>query len=804
MFDTKGREGTDGAVGTGDPSGAAGRGGGGGYGTDAPAAPETPDADPVLSPTAPWQETPRARGRPDTERHMPPSAARALDIPRQRLRPLLDPRLLRRRADRPVRDRRPAPRPRESRVAARGNRRRRWLAFLVLATSAWMVATFVHLLAGDGLTLPEFLHIGVFALLALWLSQSFWTLAAGFLLLARARRRPPPPVAAVRGPRVALVMPIYNEDTERVFAGIAAIWKELAANPVFARCDFFVLSDTTSTDLWLREVDAWQRLRRRLPGGRRIFYRRRLDNRGRKTGNIEDFLTRWGGGYAYFLVLDADSLMSADTVAALVARMDADPALGLLQVPPKLVRGRTLFARMLQFAGELYGPLAAAGTAFWAMGSGNYWGHNAILRTRAFVAHCGLPELPGRPPLGGPILSHDFVEAALMRRAGYAVRIAWDLEGSYEEPPPTFEQFLRRDRRWCQGNLQHARILLARGLRPASRLHLLIGIMSYLTSPLWLLFLLLAVIRSWPLSPLAGAGDGSLWAPLGRLLPGSPESFALLLVTFLLLLGPKLFGLALAAGDRRRRRHLGGTRKLLAGFLLENLFAVLLAPATMLFHSLFVCSVLGGAAVDWCPQRRAVSRDTGAALRRLFTWPSLLGGTLLLLAVLVDPVLALWLSPVLSGLAMALPLATLTASESLGERLRRAGLLLVAEETAPPAVVRETDRAMHAARPQPAAEELFARTLLEPARLTLHLGLLAIAGETRRCDRARLRRLIGKAARFGPAALDHEERRLVLEMPSLLERLHDLLGRRPPDLAARRGGEEGGRGRREPAPLPVG
>ncbi len=713
-------------------------------------------------------------GHPGNQHPMPRpvSPGGGIRIPRQRFRPLLDAGRLRAWRRRGIIRMRAGGVARKASLATGS---RQWLlALLVLVTFVWMVASFTRLLAADGLTLPEFLLIGVFALLALWLSQSFWTLVAGFLVLLRTGRRAPakPEVPAADGPRVALVMPIYNEDTERVFAGIAAIWGQLAGHPVFGRCDFFVLSDTTSTDLWLREVDAWQRLRRGLPGGERIFYRRRLENRGRKTGNIEDFLRRWGNEYEYFLVLDADSLMCAETIAALVARMDGDPGLGLVQVPPSLARGRTLFARILQFAGELYGPLAAAGTAFWAQDAGNYWGHNAIIRTRAFIAHCGLPELPGRAPLGGPILSHDFVEAALMRRAGYAVRIAWDLEGSYEEPPPTLEQFLRRDRRWCQGNLQHSRILLSRGLHPLSRLHLLIGIMSYLTSPLWLLFLVLAVIRAWPLAPLADFAARSPWTALGAMLPASAGSLALLATTFLLLLLPKCLGLWLALGDPRRRRRLGGGPRLLAGFLVENLFAALLAPLMMLFHSLFVASILGGAAVDWSPQRRAVTPGTGAALRRLFAWPSLLGVSLLTSAFLTSPTLGWWLSPVLIGLALALPLAVVTASEALGDRLRRRGLLVVSEESDPAAVIIEAERGIVGARSRPLDEDLFARTLFEPARLSLHLGLLAIGGGSPDCDRERLRAVLRKAVDHGPMRLDPEERRLVLEVPALLDGLH--------------------------------
>ncbi|HET6468139.1 MAG TPA: glycosyltransferase, partial [Geminicoccaceae bacterium] len=296
--------------------------------------------------------------------------------------------------------------------------RRRRLVFTLLIglVTFWGTNTFLDVLATDGLSLLDLAHTAVFAVLLLWLAQSFWTLSAGSaVILGRLLRRrdvepapAPDNVAAVQ--RTALVMPIYNEGTGRVFEGLRAIWEDLAAaGPDGQRFDLFILSDTTDPDVWLAEIEAWQDLRRSLPGGERIFYRRRLVNKRRKTGNIEDFLSRWGKGYAYMLVLDADSLMTARAMLELARRMDANPRVGLIQAPPKLVRGRSLFARALQFAGELYGPLAATGTSYWAMGEGNYWGHNAIIRIAPFVKLCGLPLLPGRAPLGGEILSHDFV-----------------------------------------------------------------------------------------------------------------------------------------------------------------------------------------------------------------------------------------------------------------------------------------------------------------------------------------------------------------------------------------------------------
>ena len=238
--------------------------------------------------------------------------------------------------------------------------------------------------------------------------------------------------------------------------------------------------------------------------------------------------------------------------------MDANPAVGLIQAPPKLVRGQTVFARMLQFAGELYGPLSAAGLSYWALGEGNYWGHNAIIRVAPFAELCGLPLLSGRAPLGGEIMSHDFVEAALLRRGGWQVWIADDIGESYEEPPPSIADFATRDRRWCQGNMQHIKVLFVRDLHWVSRLHLAIGILSYLTSPLWLVFLLLSSAQAWELTYGEPVYFTDGW-PFPTLPVSVAAEAALLLgVTLGLLFLPKLMGLALALIDGPRRRDLGG------------------------------------------------------------------------------------------------------------------------------------------------------------------------------------------------------------------------------------------------------
>ncbi len=666
---------------------------------------------------------------------------------------------------------------REAELSRRARRRRLVFTVLILATTFWGTSTFLQILSTDGVSYLDMAHTAVFAVLLLWLAQSFWSLSAGAaVMLGRliASHRPVPqdePTQLPAGQRTALVMPIYNEEPTRVFSGLRAMWEDLAATGVQgARFDLFILSDTTDPDVWLAEIAAWQALRQSVPGGERIFYRRRLRNRRRKSGNIEDFLTRWGSGYAYMLVLDADSLMSARAMVALMERMDANPQVGLIQAPPKLIRGKTMFARLLQFAGELYGPLSASGISYWAMGEGNYWGHNAIIRIAPWVKLCGLPLLPGRAPLGGEILSHDFVEAALMRRGGWQVWIADDLAESYEESPPGIEEFATRDRRWCQGNLQHIRVLFGRNLHWVSRLHLAIGVMAYVTSPLWLLFLLLSAAQAWELTYGAPVYFTAGWPFPTFPVSVGMEATLLLAATLGLLFLPRLMGLALALIDGPRRRNLGGTLRLLASAVIETIYSALLAPIMMLFHTRFVTSILLGAAIEWNPQKRNANTGSFAAAVRSFGWVTVIGITATALIGFVTPMLLLWLSPVLAGLCLAIPLVLLSGRDDAAAALRRQGLLLIEEETAPPPVLARLDGLLDVAPKPVEPVDRFVRTLMDPRLNALHVDLI----DRRELDgvAAPPPLLERKAVFLGPAALEKAERRAILESPSLMRRLH--------------------------------
>ena len=364
------------------------------------------------------------------------------------------------------------------------------------------------------------------------------------------------------------------------------------------------MSDTTDPDIWVHEEAAFQAVREHEELGSRIFYRRRSSNSGKKAGNVADWCRRWGANYEYMLVLDADSLMTGEAVVKLAQIIEKNPDFGLVQTVPISIGRNTLFARLQQFAGRLYGPMLATGLAFWHRGVSNFWGHNAIIRTRAFIESAGLPVLPGKPPFGGQILSHDFVEAALLNRAGWRVCMVPDLAGSYEEIPPGLIDFAMRDRRWAQGNLQHSRVLFASGLHWVSRVHMAMGIMAYVSALFWLLFLVTALaltLQSIYIPPqYFSEGIPFFHFPM----QDSERSLELLLLTLGVLLLPKLFAYLLAIMDTRQRRGFGGALTLLAGVLIETVLSSLFAHIMMLLQSTAVADVFRGRDSGWKPQRR--------------------------------------------------------------------------------------------------------------------------------------------------------------------------------------------------------
>lgn len=571
-------------------------------------------------------------------------------------------------------------------IPAKSLRRFVYVLMSVLTAVSGVYIMFDILRAND-LTPLEAVILVLFGISFTWLSMAFWSGLFGFIL--QMLRIDPLTLKSTKGmaddnspitTRTAVVMPVYNEDTHRVIAGFEATLRSLEKTGEIDKFDFFLLSDTTNLEIAQTERDAWQLLQGRLGDlGKQAFYRRREKNTARKVGNISEFCQRWGANYDHMIVLDADSIMTGDCLLKMVRAMQTNPRTGLIQTIPIPVRQTTFFGRFVQFAAVLYSPMLATGLAFWQTDAANYWGHNAIIRMRAFIDHCGLPTLPGNAPFGGDILSHDFVEAAMLRRAGWDVFLLADLEGSYEEVPCNIIDYAKRDRRWVQGNIQHLGILNTRRLHPISRLHFLLGATAYLTSFIWLLMLVLstadAVVRA--------INSNVYFTETYQLYPNWPIAkteliVALILLTSLLLLGPKLLGVIVALVHRRKQ--FGGTWAILKGAFFETIFAILIAPIMMVYHAYFVISVFLGFKVNWDSQERE---------GRLLPWSECFARTSrMTIAAIVwgvmtytyAPIFFWWLTPVITGMVLAPFLVRYSSSPGWGRSTRQHAIFLSPSE----------------------------------------------------------------------------------------------------------------------------
>lgn len=562
-----------------------------------------------------------------------------------------------------------------------------------LAISIAAIYEMKAVLGIGGLTSLEYLVLVLFALTFSWITIAFVSAIAGFCRVVRRIYRKPDFLSVPLSTRTAILMPTYNEDPARVFAAIESMAQEIIHLGQSAFFDWVVISDTTDATIARQEQQALMFIRKRLGTKSRIYYRRRRDNKARKSGNVQDFCVRWGSYYDHLLVLDADSFMSGRVMIEMARRMQNNPDLGLLQTVPRLVNGTTLIARLQQFAGRVYGPVVGSGLSWWVDKDGNFWGHNAIIRTQAFMESAGLPELSGKPPFGGHILSHDFVEAALIRRAGWSVEIADDLTESYEESPASIVDLAIRDRRWCQGNLQHGRVITGKGLRWVSRLHLLTGIMSYLSSPLWFLLIIAGLMLSLQYQFVRP----EYFPPGFALFPNWPlmdpeRALRLFIVTMVILFGPKFLGLLAFLLDKKQRKLAGGGFRLLLSFLTEVIVSALVAPIMMLIHSGAVFSILVGKDSGWAPQRRDDGRIPWKALCYRHRWHVLVGVILTVSSYIISLDVLAWLSPAIIGMVLAVPLSYITGSNQFGQKLKNIGVLRIPEEEKLPAVVQQTQQ----------------------------------------------------------------------------------------------------------------
>ena len=646
--------------------------------------------------------------------------------------------------------------------------RRVALLVLVVLGAVFGTDSMVDVLPKHGGTWAEQGLLLLFGVLFAWISAGFWTGLMGAWVLLRGRDpnaitnalhdgsapEPIPPEA-----RTAIVMPICNEHVPTVFAGLRATIESLLRAGATAHFDVFVLSDTNEPDTRAAEQAAWSRLVRALerehPGVPiHVHYRWRQHRSKRKAGNVADFCRRYGRAYRYMVVLDADSVMTGDCLTSLVRLMEAHPDAGIIQTAPRACGHETLHARIQQFGSAVYGPLFTAGLHFWQLGESHYWGHNAILRMAPFIEHCALAALPGQTSLSGDVMSHDFVEAALMRRAGWKVWIAHDLEGSYEQVPPNLLAELQRDRRWCHGNLQNSRLMFEPGLHAVHRSVFLTGVLAYASAPLWLAFLLLS-------SALFASQSHEVPAYFlepYQLFPIWPSANLQLMLTLFgltaaLLLAPKLLSLAVIVARGQAQRH-GGVARLLLGALLEFVHSLLLAPVRMLFHTQFVFAALTGLKLAWkSPPRDDAATGWREAARRHGVHTAL---TLLWVAAIAlgSAAVPWWLSPVIVGLLVAIPLSAWSSHAGPGRWLRARGVFLIAEEVREPFELAEARRHARGFDASPSVVDAVVQG-------ALHEQVIAAIPQRPRAQGLKAqaqRRLVEHAANAGPSGLGANER----------------------------------------------
>jgi membrane glycosyltransferase len=654
-----------------------------------------------------------------------------------------------------------------------GMRRRVVLLALVIIQTVVATEFMSAVLPYHGGQPLETLLLVLFAILFGWVSAGFWTAMAGFFLLLVGRDRyaisrtvaENAPIDAQA--RTAVVMPICNEDVARVFAGLRATYRSVAMTDDLAHFDFFVLSDSSIPETRVAEVAAWLELCGAVSGFGRIFYRWRRHRIKRKSGNVADFCRRWGKNYRYMIVLDADSVMSGACITSLVRIAEANPNAGIIQTAPRAAGRETLYARMQQFATCVYGPLFTAGLHYWQLGESHYWGHNAIIRVAPFIRHCGLGRLPGRGSLSGEILSHDFVEAALMRRAGWAVWIAYDLPGSYEEMPPNLIDELKRDRRWCQGNLMNFRLFLMKGLHPAHRAVFMTGVMAYLSAPLWFAFL---IVSTWLLAEHTLKPPTYFPEPY-QLFPVWPEwhpewAVALFSATATLLFLPKIFGMLLLGA--KGTHPYGDGVCLVASTIAEMIISALLAPIRMLFHTRFVLTALMGWTVSWKSPTRGDAATTWAEAVTRHGTQTLFGVLWATGVYWLNPAYLWWLLPIVGALILSIPLSVFTSRASLGKSFRKARLFLIPEESWPPLEIRLTARYLRRAVPPPD----FVEVVVDPVINAVACSMGVVRAEQVATPGPDRMELVQKTLVAGPEALTSSDRAMLLDDPIALSCLH--------------------------------
>ena len=554
---------------------------------------------------------------------------------------------------------------------------------LTIAGLIWLA---VIALSPGGFGLLDAVLVAMFAVTLPWYVIGFWNATIGLLIMRFARD----PVAAVtpvagrvRGDEpitasTAILLCIRNEAPERAARLLEPMLEGLAARGVGGRFHVYVLSDTSEAEIAAAERARFAALAAAWNGKVMLTYRLRSSNVGFKAGNIADFCQRWGNEHDFAVMLDADSVMTVDLLVKLVRMMQIDPRLGILQSLVIGMPSASAFARIFQFGMRLGMRSYTIGSAWWQGDCGPYWGHNAIVRIAPFVAHCELPVLAGGALVKGHVLSHDQVEAVLMRRAGYEVRVLAEEGSSFEQNPPTLVEFIRRDLRWCQGNMQYWHFLRMPGLRPVSRYQLVFALLMFLGSPAWIGLLLIGTL-------------GVALAPTPADFMRWDAGIALLVLVLAMWFAPNIATMIDVLTRPKLRYSFGGGIRFSASFVMTIIFVVLVAPIMWVSHTLFLARLLLGRTIEWGAQARDDHKVPWSLAARSF-WPQTVIGLVPLLVLAVAAPSAIpYAFLIAGGPLLSIPLAVVTAAPALGRALIALGLDRLPEETLPPPELRALD-----------------------------------------------------------------------------------------------------------------
>lgn len=618
----------------------------------------------------------------------------------------------------------------------------------------------------------------LFFILFFWVSASFWTALMGFIQLSVKNDKFSISKNHIKKKlnyhhRTAILMPICNENVERVFAGLKATYESIMATGQIKLFDIYILSDSYNPDICVSEQKSWIELCQETKGFSNIFYRRRHRRIKQKSGNIDDFCRRWGKKYSYMVILDADSVMSGNCLIHLVKLMESNPKAGIIQSMPKTSGMNTLYARYHQFATQVYTPLFTAGMHFWQLGESHYWGHNAIIRIQPFMKNCILSPLPGSGILSGSILSHDFVEAALMRRAGWGVWIAYDIPGSYEEPPPNLLDELKRDRRWCYGNLMNFRLFLVRGLHPVHRIVFLTGVMSYLSAPLWFAFLILStilqIIYNIKFQYISAINSYFHFFPYWYLKIATELFFVTLFLLFL----PKLFSIMLIIA--KNPKPFGGAKCFILSILLEIIFSMFFTPIKMVCHTFFIFSACIGRPITWkSPKRNNDITSWRDAFKHHLSQVLIGISWTLGLIFYINFKYLFWFIPILSALIMSPLISVYSSYSTIGLFLKKLNLFLIPEEYLPPKELVNTKKYFKINQSRLLKNGFF-QAIIHPA-----YNALAITFANSRHNHSNLleinrQRYLNIVFLKGIKKLDIFERLFILNDPVILNKLHFLI-----------------------------